>query len=166
MSLVLEADKAWLACAIDGEGSVVIRKGYVKGKGPIYFPIVSVNNTDARFIEKSRSLFVDLCGGCSSRNVVHANGWKPVYRVEVSSFKRVVPLLETILPYLIIKYDRAKNVLAWHRHRSSGRRGRPYDDGDIAFIKVGREIGTSKWRNGKTLGRIDAPSPSGVDCIQ
>jgi len=147
MSVLTETEKAWLACAIDSEGSIVIGKGRVKKKHVIFVPMVNLSNTHQGYIDHARELINRVAGNSYTSRAHKSSVHKVVHRIGVMSFPRVTAILKEILPYLIIKKDRADNILAWAIYRDERRRnGRPfYDEGDFKFITMGREIATSKW---------------------
>lgn len=100
-----EVEKAWLACAIDGEGSIFFDK---EGK----YPVVIVYNTDIKFIEQTSLLMGKSINSWNK----HSNGkntkshWKTCYQVKVSGTK-CIELLEQIYPYLIIKQQKALKAI-------------------------------------------------------
>lgn len=149
MSKLTEVEKAWLACAIDSEGSIIIGKAYRKGEGAIYVPAVTVSNTNKDYINECEKLIWKVTGGAFSNE--HDPGkHKKIYRICISSFIRVIALLEEITPYLIIKKIRADNLIKWNMHRNEKKKLKQqlrYDEKDLEFIKIGRELETSKWKD-------------------
>ncbi len=104
-----EPDKAWLACAIDSEGSVNLRpdKRHIKTMNfSVWF-----YNTNRAFAQR----FVDLTGGAMHSRSPRAFGKKEQFEVYVTSKTRVANLLQATLPYLIVKREKAVQVLNWIR---------------------------------------------------
>ena len=123
-------ERAWLAAAIDGEGTIGVYKCHSASRNKerpySYTTHVSIANTDARFC--LRALHITKLGTVfqnysNSRRAKHHK----VYYIWNTS--RVSFLCE-LLPYLIIKNEQArlailaKQLLAPHK---SGRRGTPND---------------------------------------
>ncbi len=109
-----EAGKAWLACAIDGEGSVNFRRDN-RHPNSMNFS-VWFYNTNLDFAQQ----FAHLTGGTMHTRGPRAYGKKDQYEVYVTSKTRVARLLRAALPYLIVKRDKARRVLEWiHAHPDS-----------------------------------------------
>lgn len=96
-----EIEKVWLACAIDTDGWIGI------AKTPYGLtPRIRIYNTHLGFVQHAaklihRKIKIDI------RVTNHPNGSrKPCYRVDISG-KPCVSILKEILPYLIIKKERA-----------------------------------------------------------
>jgi hypothetical protein len=94
-------DKAWLACAIDGEGTITV---YLGGALVIR---VSVWNTNYDFVEKAQTLAHVGCIRFRKRG----ERWKKCYEWSTGSLDEVIHVLTEVFPYLIIKKDLAKLVL-------------------------------------------------------
>jgi hypothetical protein len=150
-------DKSWLACALDAEGSIVIGEAYRKGCGCVYVPLIQISNTNTEWMARCDALVRRIAGGgCSNTSSMGKH--KPIRRITVSSFPRVIAVLKALRPYLIIKRERADNLLAWYAYRALKRKQRKkhwnrYDAHDIEFIRAGRIIDTSKWRRKKLIDR-------------
>jgi len=85
-----EVDKAWLAAAIDGEGTISIVKRGV---------FVGVYNKNYDFLLKVQKLFGDGIGGITKHSSCHKY---VCFRQDIN-----LKILSEILPYLIIKKDNA-----------------------------------------------------------
>jgi hypothetical protein len=111
----------WLACAIESEGSISLVWGRSKKKIQIV-PKVNFSNKDKTFIEKvsciSKELGLD--GYVYHRNNISCVTWY--------GFKRVKSLIETILPHLCGKKERAKKVVEFIDYRMNGAINRPYGE--------------------------------------
>ena len=128
---LMEVEKAWLACAIDGEGTICIFENR--------YPILAVYNTNRAFVEYAAKLISKALGipkevaGEPGRpffkQVVHrhnqgkaakAISTKPIYKVQLTGTKAQI-ILRQIRPYLIIKGEKADRGLAiplktWREH--------------------------------------------------
>lgn len=101
---IKKEDAIWLACAIDAEGTISLRKTYKTG---LLQPIASIKNTSKEFIHKFQTLS-DTGHHTSKENPPNR---KPVYRVEFSRTSFVYAFLIKIKPYLVIKKRHAKLIL-------------------------------------------------------
>lgn len=96
-------DAAYLAGIIDGEGSIDI---YASSEQML--ARVSVGNTYLPLLEEIQKHY----GGMLCRNKSNkSNRVKPFYQLEWRGNKRIRPLLEAVLPYLIVKRAQAEFVL-------------------------------------------------------
>jgi len=111
-----ETEKAWLASAIDGEGSILIVDRIDRGWRAREVIIV-VTNTDIRYAERARELLdgsVYTTPGKGRR--------KPYHRASQSNHTKVELILSQILPYLIIKREKAERALRFIASTDWGRR--------------------------------------------
>ena len=93
-------DFAWLACAIDGEGSIIYH-------GTCWS--IQIYNTNRAFVEKAAKLL-----GSKVKVRKHKNPkYSPCYITMVASRKKLKELLPKLLPFLIIKNDLAQKALKW-----------------------------------------------------
>ena len=120
-----EAEKAWLAMAIDGEGSVsFIRTQKRNRTGYYYHPTVTFNNTDLRLIER----FEYLAQVTTRQRIESRGNFKARYTVKVERVA-MVALLQAILPYLIAKKRQAEIVIAFcEKHNQLPVRTPPLDE--------------------------------------
>lgn len=105
-----EVDASWLACAVDGEGTIGIwrQKNPKSVSGYTYKAIVQIVNTHFEFVAHARSLvdgYVTIDQHPKNVNPKH----RVCYRALVSQ-RAVLGLLEQISPYLIIKQRQAEFV--------------------------------------------------------
>lgn len=103
-----DVEAAWIACAIDGEGTIAIQLNNSKGRRSRYRAKVYVCNTNMDFLMHLASL-VD--GSISLKNMPHVPGYKRCYQVFIRA-RAIKQLLERVLPFLIIKRRQAELVLA------------------------------------------------------
>lgn len=115
-----EAEKAWLACAIDGEGFIGLRNTIDSKTGwKLRSVEIGVVNTDRRFIDEAARLIGDgyirtLAPRDKIGNTSYA-GKLPVFNVRLKHRDKVVAILQEIRPYLIIKASKADAVIEFVR---------------------------------------------------
>lgn len=102
-----EVDKAWLAAAIDGEGSIGVYKKAVK---------ITIHNANEDFLKKAFSLF-DGAGGISKRLMKSGNY---CFILNISRQDVVLNVLERILPYLIVKKSNALLCIDFLKNKFNG----------------------------------------------
>ena len=108
-----EVDKSWLACAIDGEGSVGIRTIGTKRE---QYVRIQIANTDYQFMKKVSKLTNTKI---TARNHYEGHlGKKIVYWVTINKHKDVLTTLKLILPYLIIKKKKSKKIILFIKSRT------------------------------------------------
>ena len=118
MNVLTEPEKAYLAGIIDGEGSISL----VRHKGPRcglhnLDAVVKVTNTDSVLIGWLR----EKTGVGSIYHRSRAGSrYRDVYTI-VWATTAVRDILEAVLPYLVIKRDRAEIVLSLDRTNSEAR---------------------------------------------
>jgi hypothetical protein len=99
---MLPVEAAWLAGFIDGEGCLQV----VRARRVTYDASVMVGHTDLAVLERCSA----LAGGSICLVRTRSAAWKPSYRWNVRG-KGVTPLLEAVLPYLVVKQEQAKILL-------------------------------------------------------
>lgn len=103
-----KVERAWLAGVIDGEGSVGLYNYGSQGRRAQ----ISMGNTVPAFVARMREII-----GCGS-SVMRINfgpkhhGRKPMYLYTLKGSARCYKILRQILPYLIIKRDKASSIIA------------------------------------------------------
>ena len=108
-----EVDKSWLACAIDGEGSVGLRTVGTKRE---QYVRIQIANTDYQFMKKISKLTNTKI---TVRNHYEGHlGKKVIYWVTINKHKNVLTILELILPYLIIKKKKSKKIILFIKSRT------------------------------------------------
>jgi len=107
ISTLTELEKVWLAAMIDGEGTIgIYRSRRPKCRsGWRYYPVVSINNTNRRIIDKFAKLTDTWITRIRNYMPKNPNG-KRIYNAEIR-YKAVGAFLEQIRPYLIAKGDQA-----------------------------------------------------------
>ena len=112
-----DAEASWLAGVIDGEGSIGLYDYGKEGRRGM----IQMGNTSKEFVEK----FKDLIGGGSSikRTVfgVSHKGRKPMYHYTLKGSARCYVVLKQIIPYLIIKKEKAIKIVEEIENKPFGR---------------------------------------------
>ena len=129
MSWLTEPQKAWLACAIDGEGSIgVVMSSHGKKKGlnyhyePYRTPTLAIviSNTDPRFLQHTKEILGR--GYVFMRTKTYGKfSKKPLGYFNVRGNQLCREILAAIWPYMILKQAQAKTALA--RTEASYQRG-------------------------------------------
>ena len=113
---------AWLAGFIDGEGSfMLIRHGKSGESNPYIEPLITIPSTDRWVLEeiltildiainrKSQALITNVV----IRDIKH----KPMYVLKISKLHDVYHLLRVLIPFLILKRERAELLFEYVRSR-------------------------------------------------
>jgi hypothetical protein len=93
-----DVDAAWLAAAIDGEGSISIKKNKNKTRD---IPYIALYNNNKEFIEKGARLM----------GIRSLSKSKNCFRIYVSNKDDIVRIILSIAPFIIIKRHNARCVL-------------------------------------------------------
>lgn len=114
-------DAAWLASAIDGEGTICFG-GDRRSNGIRLHPVVAVANTVPAYVK--RSLNAAGCGLISRRNPREddRNGFGRVgyyHTWAVAKWEQVEHVLRAVLPHLVIKQAKAAAVIECCEYRKS-----------------------------------------------
>jgi len=108
LASLTEAEKGYLAGVIDGEGCLFI---YKDKRGNTHVGM-EIANTDEEFIKYVTALM----GGKSYTSSPKGRlGRKTCFHVRLYKREHVISLLETLLQYLIIKKEKALEILDWAR---------------------------------------------------
>lgn len=111
-----ECDLAWLACAVDSEGSINMGLTIRKGRS-LYNPAVQVCNTDPAYIVKVITVLEQLGVTFHMRCYDPAEsgklGKKDVWYVLIHRLTCLETLLTQLLPYFVSKTAKAKLLLRW-----------------------------------------------------
>ena len=103
-------DSMWLACAIDTDGWLSLK---IMNHHKAIYPRICIVNTNLEFLEKAESVF----GGSIIARRHNNPNWKQCYTWQVGGLYIILPLLKKIIPYLIIKKNRAKLMLKFCKSR-------------------------------------------------
>ncbi len=104
---------SWLACAIDGEGWVGL---YRRGRR---YPLVEVGvtNSDQAFLLQVANLTGGTIRVANHRKEPRK---KQMFRVSVTGHLRVLAILKEVIPYLIIKKEKAREIIDFIEGREWG----------------------------------------------
>lgn len=103
-------ERSWLACAIDGEGSISLHGEKKPTKG-LHIALI-ISNTNLSFAKKAREIT-----GVGTIRTDYRKGRKPIHRWNVQSNFIARKILVQILPYLIIKKELAELAIAYATSR-------------------------------------------------
>lgn len=124
-----EAEKAWLACAIDGEGFIGVYDRLDPRTGWRYRRLnIGICNTDLRFVIEAARLLENPKLYENRRTDPAHKGRKLVYQARQLNRLKVVEILVAIRPYLLIKGAKADKAIAivkngdWSRRRTPEQR--------------------------------------------
>jgi len=99
-------EATWLACAIDCEGHIVISRN-----GNFIGLEVTVSNTDFDFIKT----FANLTNAHINADPPTKLSKKVIYRARLRNRKDIEKVLSRALPYMIVKREKAKEMLEFVR---------------------------------------------------
>jgi len=118
--------KAYIAGVIDCDGAIMMTVNWKKY--PRIVPEVVISTSDEEY---ARKLAEAVEGYVSKRR--QPNGHL-IYRVQVSNQRRVMKLLQSVMPYLILKRREAEIVCEFCRSRQQHRR-MPYTFHEKQLVK-------------------------------
>ena len=105
------AERAYIAGIIDGEGSIIMN--YDKPKTN---PAIQVANTNETLMNW---LLEKITAG--NKTVVHRNRhnpkWQDVYQLYINGIKNVYDICQVLLPYLIIKKEKAEKAITFLKNK-------------------------------------------------
>lgn len=99
-----EIEKAWFACAIDGEGTIAIRRSKNRAS-PVRLMIY---NTCIAFLKRAQQIVPD---GRIYMMPKRQAMWKQEGQFTLNAHKKVINVLQQILPYLIVKKELAEEAI-------------------------------------------------------
>jgi len=108
-------EAAWLASAIDGEGWI---GKYHNSKYNWPLLEIGVVNSSRDFVEKAAFLMNTKVRGGSKGGL----GKKPIWRCSRKGHEKVREILEEILPFLIIKKEKAEEIIEFIKGRNWGKK--------------------------------------------
>ena len=112
-----ETTKSYLAGIIDGEGTITITHHKYKRKttsGITSRPVVAISNTSYLLLDYLKSLKI---GGSSFDMRKGKEHWKQAFQWTLSSHLSVYTFLKQIIPYLVIKKEKAEEILDWIKQK-------------------------------------------------
>lgn len=110
-------EASWLAGAIDGEGSIGLYDFRREGRRVS----ITLANSNKDFVLRARKVIG--CGSTVYRTNLHLShkGRKPIYMYCLKGSNRCYWLLKQIIPYLIIKKDKASDIIKELENKPFGR---------------------------------------------
>ena len=108
--MITEPERSWLACVYDSEGSIVIdyQKKYNRKRARLM-----IYNTDLKYLGHAKSIIDRILDDYSVPIIgkSHPHSVKIQYTITLDALERCRAVLKQIRPYLIIKVDKADEVL-------------------------------------------------------
>ena len=105
------AAMAWL---VAGEGSITIQRQTMTDGKPIPVASVWVGNTNRDMLEQVREAYGGVIA-CYSKPISSVH--RQCYYWRITKQEQIIAVLEEVLPYLPLKREQAKSVLAFCRSR-------------------------------------------------
>lgn len=127
---------SWLAGVIDGEGSIGLYDFGREGRRVE----IQMSNTNKEFVDKMRKVIG--CGSQVKRTNIHKThkGRKPMYHYSLKGSNRCYCVLKQIIPYLVIKKQKAREIIRELEEKPFGRWANA--------TKEYRDIASEKTREG------------------
>lgn len=104
---------AYLAGMIDADGNIGIHEQQQRNLTKLYYPYVQVTNTNEDLMKWLKDTFgANYYARSTGKNglLYEEKGWKPVFAWRVTG-KNATNLLSHILPYMVVKSERARLAL-------------------------------------------------------
>jgi hypothetical protein len=99
---------AYLAGALDGDGSFSLIKGYSSvGVSPLYYPMIQLANAHKLLVDLLLSEFGGSVGVRAPYEGKDGSWRLPSYYWKLEKSTRCLPALAKIIPYLVVKQERA-----------------------------------------------------------
>ena len=116
-------ERAWLACAIDSEGSVQVwRQSSSAVSTRAYGIRVSINNSDELYVDHVLGLLVNMgISNWKTSRRTSAIGTKDVCEIKIAELDSIIKLLTTVHEFLISKRDFAEAALSLALMRKQSR---------------------------------------------
>jgi hypothetical protein len=111
---------AWFAGIVDGEGSITMAKNPTgKSGGYTIRPLVNITNSSVPALNVIEKLMEDYGLAYYIKWLEPDKGGRKrwIWRLNIYGQKRVIRLLEVIMPYLVIKTEQAKILYDWCKYR-------------------------------------------------
>ena len=145
----------YIAGIIDGEGYMGIRKCKRKSGRVVYAPMVSVKNTNREVLDFCCLYFG---GKVYTEQRVSPSG-KTFYAWQIVKRKLIINLLETVLPYLIIKKKEAEALLEFFRCCSFGKKR--LSEEELSLREEAYQL-LRKLKKGERVQRLSEGAPERV----
>ena len=99
----------YVAGFVDGEGSITLQM-QKNASGRHCRPILRIGNTNAHVLQLIR----DFLGcGCINTMRRESKRWKPSWVLTIAGRKKLLPILISLRPYLVVKVAQADEVIAF-----------------------------------------------------
>lgn len=152
-------DWSYLAGFIDGEGSLMlVRSGSYRYKNvprvPTYRPNLAITNNHRGVLEATRD-FVGL-GRVYMRRRASPHH-RDSYIFMASGF-RLMPIIQNLLPHLIIKRVQAEVMIAFIERRVI-QRTKPFTHEDYSLVQRMQLLNNRHWDHGSPMQPIPEPRP-------
>jgi len=141
------AEIAYCAGILDGEGSISASKS--TGCSLNFRVIVSVSMCDAEPLH----LFVKLFGGCVKTTKTPTRTGKPIFYWAIFC-RNAADVLETLLPYLLVKRQRAINAIQLARSMKTRGTASHHDFTDLEVANRQKLATAIRSENFSTNGRL------------
>jgi hypothetical protein len=140
-----KVEASWLAGVVDGEGSIGLYSYGREGRRVQ----VQMGNTHCGFVERFRAVIG--CGSTVTRHEFHGThkGRKPMFHCTVKGSARCYKVLKQIIPYLIIKREKAEAIVRELEEKPFGRWANATPEARARAADVGR----STWADADVRAR-------------
>jgi hypothetical protein len=136
---LLKSEAAWLAGVIDGEGSIGLYDYGREGRRAM----IQLANTNKSFVDRARELIG--CGSGINRSQWHKShkGRKVMFMYSLKGSNRCYHLLKQIVPFLIIKRQKALDIIRELEEKPFGR----WANATPEYRKIHSERSKNQWKN-------------------
>jgi hypothetical protein len=133
-------DLAWLAAALDGEGCITLTKRRRSISGKEYQMVsiaLSVANNNLPFILEAKRIIDNIINPVFASSVREKRLYTGNinYSVAITNVEAANLICSALLPFLIVKKDKAFKVLAWFEIRGGNQRGKRFSDEERASME-------------------------------
>ena len=135
----LDSRLGWLGGIIDGEGMITVIK---RTNGYSFIPRISIANSDTKIIDEVAEIFneLNLPYYIQSKSYNVGKEVRIKYELLVNGLVRCSQVLPHIIPFLVSKKERAKELLSWCEYRLSRKKGEKYTDKDTLILSIRQRI--------------------------
>ena len=117
-----ETDKAYLACIIDGEGSIMLSK-YHKSEYPS--PCISISSTDLELLEWVKDKIGS--GRINRKKNYNIEKHKTSYTYSLY-YDKAIEIMDTVYPYLVISKKKARTKFIIENYKTVTMRNGRYNE--------------------------------------
>lgn len=141
-----ETEKAYLAGLIDGEGSI----HFALNTGETIIPKISISNSNTEVLEWCRNKIGRGYISTLSPHSFEGSFHRQTHQFIIQAKPTILPVLEAIFPFLIIKKKQAKLVLEWCKSRLSRENYHrsTYTKREVEIIKEVKRLNAKTRRGG------------------